>query len=127
TEIDVSLGRQSSGSAGIEVGLYDDAAGVPGTKIKSVHVTQLPRYGECCGVTTATFKGIAVKAGTQYWVVISTTSKDIDIYAWAFNSSDMRPQLAAARCTGSSTYCGNNSGVWVPFQYVQNGFQVLGH
>jgi hypothetical protein len=129
SEIDVSLGRQSSGSAGIELGLYTDANGVPGTKIKSYHVSQLPQYGQCCGVSTALVKGsgIPVKAGTQYWVVVSTTAKDTDIYAWAFNSTDMRAQLAAYRCTGSSTYCGNNSGVWVAFQYVQNGFQVLGH
>ena len=127
TEIDVSLGDQSGGSAGIEVGLYDDASGIPGNKIKSVHVSKLPRYGECCGVTTATFKGIPVKAGTQYWVLISTTTKDTDIYAWAFNSTDMRAHLAAYRCTGSQNYCGNNSGKWVAYQYVKNGFQVLGH
>ena len=127
SEIDVSLGRQSSGTAGIELGLYDDANGVPGTKIKSFHVTQLPQYGQCCGVTTALVKGsgIPVKGGTQYWVVVSTTPKDVDIYAWAFNSTDMTPQLGAYRCTGSSTYCGSTSGQWVAFQYVQNGFQVL--
>jgi|ERR1035438_5746853 hypothetical protein len=127
TEIDTSLGRQSSGNAGIELGLYADANGVPGKKIKSFHVSQLPAYGQCCGVSTATDKaGISVKAGVQYWVVVSTTPKDVDVYAWAFNSSDMTNHLGAERCTGSSTYCGSNSGKWVAYQYVQNGFQVLG-
>jgi hypothetical protein len=127
TEIDTSLGRQSSGNAGIELGLYADANGVPGKKIKSYHVSQLPAYGQCCGVSTATDKsGISVKAGVQYWVVVSTTPKDVDVYAWAFNSSDMTNHLGAERCTGSSTYCGTNSGKWVAYQYVQNGFQVLG-
>jgi hypothetical protein len=127
TEIDTSLGRQSSGTAGIELGLYADANGVPGKKIKSFHVSQLPTYGECCGISSAVDNaGIAVTAGVQYWVVVSTTAKDVDIYAWAFNSTDMTNHLGAERCTGSSTYCGNNSGKWVAFQYVQNGFQVLG-
>jgi hypothetical protein len=126
TKIETSAGRQSSGTAGLELGLYSDAGGVPGKAIKSFHVSKLPVYGQCCAVSTANDKaGIPVKAGTQYWVVVSTTPKDTDIYAWAFNSTDMRPHLGAYWCKGSSQYC-QNSGKWVPTNYVQFGFAVLG-
>lgn len=127
TKIETSAGRQSSGSGGFEISLYSDAAGVPGTVLQTVHVTSLPQYGECCDVSTANFAtGVPVTAGTQYWVVVSTTSQDPDIYAWAFNSTNMSAQPAASWCKGSSTYCGSNSGVWVPYNYVQLGFAVLG-
>jgi hypothetical protein len=128
TKIETSAGRQGGGTAGFELGLWSDANGVPGKPIKSFHVSKLPSYGQCCAVSTANDKaGIPVTAGTQYWVVVSTTSKDIDIYAWAFNSTDMRSHLSAYWCKGSPTYCGTNSGKWVPEQYVQYGFNVLGN
>jgi hypothetical protein len=127
TKIETSAGRQSSGSHGFEISLYSDAAGVPGTVLQTVHVDNLPQYGQCCDVSTANFTtGVPVTAGTQYWVVVSTTSQDTDIYAWAFNSSNMSAQPAASWCKGASTYCGSNSGVWVPYSYVQLGFAVFG-
>lgn len=125
--IQVSAGRQSSGTNGFEVNLYSDASGVPGTVLGTVHVSNLPTYGQCCQVATANFTtGIPVTAGTQYWVVVSTTAQDTDIYAWPFNSTDMSNHPAASWCLGSSTYCGSNSGVWVPYSYVQLGFAVFG-
>jgi hypothetical protein len=127
TRIEASAGRQGSGSSGFEMGLYHDANGVPGKPIKSFHISKLPIYGQCCAVAIANDKaGIPVTAGTQYWVVVSTTAKDPDIYAWAFNSTDMRAQLSAFWCKGSTTYCGQNSGKWVHYNYVQLGFAVLG-
>lgn len=129
TTIQVSAGRQGSGTAGFEIGLYSDAGGIPGAVIKSVHIpgTKLPIYGECCNVAAAHLGiGIAVTAGTQYWVAVTTTASDTDIYAWAFNSTNMTAQPAASWCSGPTTYCGTNSGKWVPYSYVQLGFRVLG-
>ena len=127
TRIETSAGRQSSGTAGFELGLWSDVKGVPGKPIKSFHVSKLPTYGQCCSVSVVNDKaGIPVKGGTQYWVVVSTTPKDVDIYAWAYNSSDMRAKSVAYWCKGSSTYCGQNSGKWILNQYVQYGFRVLG-
>jgi hypothetical protein len=128
TKIETSAGRQGGGTAGFELGLWDDANGVPGKPIKSFHVANLPAYGQCCSVSVANDKaGIPVTAGTQYWVVVSTKAKDIDIYAWAFNSTDMRAHPTAYWCKGSSTYCGTKSGQWQPEEYVQYGFNVLGN
>jgi hypothetical protein len=128
TKIEVSAGRQGGGTAGFEVGLYSDDNGVPGTQIASAHLSNLPIYGQCCAVATVSDPaGISLSAGTQYWVVVYTNSNDTDIYAWAFNSTNMTATLAAEWCLGSQTYCGSNSGKWIPYQYVQLGFQVLGH
>lgn len=130
TEIQVSAGRQGGGNAGFEIGLYADAGGIPGAVLKSVHLagSKLPSYGECCGVATAKFSGggIPVTAGTQYWVAVTTTAADTNIYAWAFNSTNMSPQLIAGWCSGAETYCGSNDGVWVSSEYVQHGFAVFG-
>jgi hypothetical protein len=128
TKLQVSAGRQGSGTAGFELSLYNDANGLPGTPIATAHVSNLPIYGECCAVAEVDDPaGVPVAAGTQYWVVVSTTSEDPDIYAWAFNSSNMTATLAAEWCQGTSTYCGANSGKWTAYQYVQLGFNVLGH
>ncbi|SRR5579872_295849 len=128
TQVEVSAGRQSSGVTGYELSIYNDAGGVPGTAIGTTHVSNIPIYGQCCDLAVVNDPaGLPVTAGTQYWVVVSTTPSDTDIYAWAFNSTDMRPQLSASWCKGTTTYCGNNSGKWVPYQYVQLGFAVLGH
>jgi len=128
TKIEVSAGRQGGGTAGFELGLYADDNGVPGKLIGSAHVSKLPSYGQCCAVASVSDPaGVSVAAGTQYWVAVTTNANDTDIYAWAFNSTNMTAQLAAEWCQGSSTYCGNNSGKWIPYQYVQLGFQVLGH
>ncbi|MFY9675048.1 MAG: choice-of-anchor R domain-containing protein [Terriglobales bacterium] len=124
-QIQVGVGDLDSGYGSIEVSLYDDANGVPGTALKSVSVKNVQPYGECCGPTTAKLgAGVPVTAGTQYWVVVSTTARDTDIYGWNFNTTNMTAQLSAAYCV-STTYC-SDSGVWVPYQYTQNAFQVLG-
>src|SRR5262249_16068398 len=116
TKIEVSAGRQGGGTTGFELGLWNDNGGVPGSPIKTQHVFRLPNYGECCQLAVANAaSGIPVKAGTQYWVVVSTTANDTDIYAWAFNSTDMTAQPAAFWCQGSSTYCGTASGQWTPY------------
>lgn len=128
TKIEVSAGRQGSGNSGFELDLYADNNGVPGNQIASAHVSNLPIYGQCCAVASVSDPaGLAVTAGTQYWVAVTTNANDPDIYAWAFNSTNMTATLAAEWCEGSSTYCGNNSGKWIPYQYVQLGFEVLGH
>ena len=124
-QIQVGVGDLNAGYGSIQLSLYDDANGVPGNVLKSVNVKNVQPYGECCAPTTAKLgEGVPVTAGTQYWVVVSTTPKDVDIYGWNFNTTNMTAQLSAAYCV-STTYC-SNSGVWVPYLYAQNAFQVLG-
>jgi hypothetical protein len=117
------------GTSGFELSLANDNNGVPGTVIKKFHIANPPTYGACCTLDVGHDKaGIPVTAGTQYWVVASTTAKDTEFLGgWAFNSTDMRSHLAASWCQGSTTYCGSNSGVWVPFNGLLPGFAVLGN
>ena len=127
--IQVAVGRLGSGTSGFEVGLYNDASGVPGTLIKSVHIpgSKVSIYGECCALDTASFGGVPVTAGTQYWVAATTTSEDTDIYGWNFNTTNMTALPSASWCSGSATYCGANSGIWVPYSYTQLAFRVVGN
>jgi hypothetical protein len=61
-----------SGANQVELSLYSDAGGVPGTPLAQVTVTNLPAYFTCCTLAIADFPAVAVTAGTQYWIVAST-------------------------------------------------------
>jgi hypothetical protein len=66
-----------AGANQVNLSLYSDAGGVPGALLAGpVTVTGLPSYFSCCGLATAVFgsPGVAVTAGTQYWVVGDTPS-----------------------------------------------------
>lgn len=65
---------QSSGANQVNLNLYSDVNGAPGTVLAGpVTVKNLPTFGTCCTLAEATFTaGAAVTAGTQYWVVANT-------------------------------------------------------
>jgi hypothetical protein len=117
TEIKASVGTFGENSSGFELALYNDNNGVPGTQLKGFHISSPPQYGTCCTLDVGKDNaGIPVTAGTQYWVVAKTDSKDVEFLGgWAFNSTDMRPGVypIASWCKGSTTYCGQDSGKWV--------------
>jgi hypothetical protein len=128
TKIEVAAGRLGSGTAGFEIALYDDASGVPGKVIKRLHVAHPLSYGQCCVLTAVTDgAGIPVSAGTRYWVALTTTTKDVDLYGWNFNTTTMQASPAAQWCGNSTTYCGSNNNKWNPQPYVQTAMAVLGH
>jgi hypothetical protein len=59
---------QGSGANQVNLSLYSDASGVPGTLLAGpVTVKNLPTFGTCCTLAEAIFT-----AGTQYWVVANT-------------------------------------------------------
>jgi hypothetical protein len=78
-----------SGANQVNLSLYSDANGIPGTLLaRPVTVTNLPTFGTCCTLAEAAFTaGVAVTAGTQYWVVANTptsgTGSDFE-GVWAF-------------------------------------------
>src|SRR5208282_2106166 len=86
TEVAVGLGDLDSGHGSIQLSLYSDNAGIPGTELAT---------------GTATLStSVALTAGTQYWVVVSTTAAETDIYGWNFNTTNMNPLPAAEFCQG---------------------------
>src|SRR5277367_5700244 len=129
SRIEASVGT-FGGTSEFELSIREDKAGVPGKAIKSFHITTAPQYGACCTLDVGKDKaGIPVTAGTQYWIAATTTSKDTFEGGWAFNSTDMRSYPIASYCSGSSTYCGNNSGKWVAGQSGDPlpGYAILGN
>jgi hypothetical protein len=129
TEIKVAVGFVE-GTNGLVLGLYNDASGVPGTAIKSWSLSNLPTFGTCCVVEVKTdTAGIAVKAGTQYWIVLKTNSKESNTWA-AFNVNDTDqtdPAPTAFYCSddkGGS--CGNNDKWTAGESQPGPAFAVLG-
>ncbi len=102
TEIDVAVGYVE-GTNGITVGLYADAGGVPGTLLKSFKVSGLPTFGDCCALAVAKDKtGVAVTSGTQYWIALTTDSKEKNTWdAWNLNTTDQVDTATIAVNTGS--------------------------
>jgi hypothetical protein len=67
--------QYSSGDNQINLSIYSDADGVPGTLLAGpVTVTDLPSQGSCCALAVANVTPLAVKARTEYWVVANTPS-----------------------------------------------------
>jgi hypothetical protein len=75
-----------------DVTLASDNGGVVGNALGTKSVTQIPEFGKCCKLVTVKFRapGIAVTAGTQYWIVATPD----DVFApdftavWEFSNLD---------------------------------------
>lgn len=74
TQAQVAVQWNSSGANQINLSVYSDSSGAPGTLIGGpVTVTNLPTYSTCCALTIGGFSpGVSVLAGTQYWIVADT-------------------------------------------------------
>lgn len=120
----------AEGTNQVVVSLNNDASGLPGSAIQKWTVRNLATIGSCCQLATGKSKtGIPVTQGTQYWLVVSTNSKDQNIFAaWEVNSTDMRTHPFASYCDDSKQgNCNGNSGKWVAVQGLLPGFAVLGN
>jgi hypothetical protein len=102
TEIDAAV-SWVAGTNEINLDLYDDAGGLPGTLLKSFKVTGLQSVGGCCSLAIGRDRtGIAVTGGTPYWVAITTDSKSSNMFgSWEFNSTDQLDALPSAVNKGS--------------------------
>ncbi len=73
SQVRVPVQYTESGANQVNLSIYADASGIPGTLLAGpVTVTNLPLWGTCCTLTTASFSPVAVNGGTQYWVVGDT-------------------------------------------------------
>jgi hypothetical protein len=69
----VAVEYDGYGANQINLSIYNDAAGAPGTLLAGpVTVANLPDAGTCCALTVASFTPVATAAGTRYWVVANT-------------------------------------------------------
>jgi hypothetical protein len=102
TRIEIGVGY-STGTNRINIGIYNDSNGLPGTALVSQDVTNLPTFGSCCATVNLKYgRGIQVTAGTQYWVVLSTDSTDMDFLGgWNDNTPDQVTRVNQAENFGS--------------------------
>jgi hypothetical protein len=81
-----------SGTSLLDVTLASDDGGIVGTSLGTKSVTNIPEFGKCCKLVTVKFKapGIAVTAGTQYWIVATPDDGVAPDFtgAWAFSNLD---------------------------------------
>ena len=91
------------GPDAVDIDLYADASGVPGTLLKSFNATNLTGNAGCCGFAVGKDKqGIPVTGGTPYWIAVTTDANGTDTFAnWMFNSSDQLDALPSAVNKGS--------------------------
>lgn len=96
-----------AGDNQVNLSLYTDAGGIPGTLIAGpVTVSNLGTFGTCCKLAVANFSPTAVTAGTKYWIVADTPTSGAGSNswdAWAFIPT-LYPQ----------SFFNNNNGKWLP-------------
>jgi hypothetical protein len=118
TAIKLAVGYVSGNATHLTLSLNADAGGVPGAALRSWDVSNLPNFRRCCAVVTKKDSaGIPVKAGTQYWVVLSTEN-DSDVYAvWNLNDTDQVNRIPTAYAS---------DGAWTSQMGTGFAFSVLG-
>jgi hypothetical protein len=102
TEIDAAV-EWIAGTDEVDLALYTDADGVPGTLLNSFTATNLEGNAGCCAFAVGKdSKGIPITGGTPYWVAVTSDANGTDAFAnWMFNSSDQLDALPSAVNKGS--------------------------
>jgi len=89
TQLQAAIQYQA-GTNELQLSLYNDVGGAPGTSLKTVEVRNAPAAGTCCTLVSAPLgtPGVALTAGTQYWVVASADDTRAATFAgyWAFTN-----------------------------------------
>ncbi len=97
TEVEVAVQYGGSGANQINLSIYEDKDGAPGTLIGGpVTVTGVPNFLTCCTLTIADFTPVSVTKKKQYWVVANTPSSGTgsDFYGgWDFIPSNIKQAL----------------------------------
>lgn len=116
TEIQVAA-THVQGTNALVVTLNEDNKGIPGKALHTWHFSNLPTFGQCCALQTAKYaKGIPVKKGKLYWVVLSPQAKDKDTYdVWNNNFAGTQ-----------GTFSNNIGSGWDSSYQVLGAFGVFG-
>lgn len=109
SQVQAALQYNGSGANQVNLSIYTDASGVPGTLLAGpVTVTNLPESGTCCTLAVANFTPVSVIEGTRYWVVADTPASGTgsDFYGvWDWVPKPLYPQAYNA----GSGWIGYNS------------------
>jgi hypothetical protein len=103
-EVDIA-GGWTPGSYGkpiMQLHIYADADGLPGTELWSAK-QMVPEFGTCCGVIAYKVKGgLALTSGTTYWIGATPGPKGNGFFgAWDINVLDQVNAAAGAVNQGS--------------------------
>ena len=103
SRVEVAVGYSGQGQNGVVIGVHADSGGAPGKVLKKWSVSGLPVFGTCCTIVVKTDKaGIALTAGKQYWIVLSTNSGESDtVDGWNVSDADQVDQANTASWDGS--------------------------
>lgn len=103
----VSIGYLSGNDKSVILSLDADNDGIPGTVLEQWAVTDLGEAGTCCTVQSKNSSGVALTAGQQYWIVV-TTGPNSDVNAsWNVADNDQIDLFLNAGLTNQ------NSNGWV--------------
>lgn len=116
THIGVGVGYVA-GTNEVVVSLNADSGGLPGNSLGSFNASNLGTFGDCCQVEVSSITGVPVTAGTQYWIVVQTTSASSDTWA-AWNDNDTNQTL--------QPFAFNDAGTWTATEGVLGAFGVAG-
>jgi DIM protein len=91
TEIQVGV-TWVEGPNSVILSLNADNGGKPGQVLYITQFTNLPTFGTCCTLQTATLStGVPVTKGTQYWVVLRTLATNQGTWnVWNNNFADLQ-------------------------------------
>jgi hypothetical protein len=78
-EVEAAVQYGGSGANQVNLSLYGDSGGVPGTLLAGPQtVANLPHFGSCCTLTIWKLAtGVKVTGGSQYWVVADTPASGV--------------------------------------------------
>jgi hypothetical protein len=91
--VEAGMSWYGYGANQVDISVYSDSSGVPGTLLATGTATNLQTFGQCCALATITVKpAVAVVKGTQYWIVgdtpgSGTGSDSVDVWNVAHGSN----------------------------------------
>lgn len=106
-KVAVSIGYLSGNDTSVILSLNLDNGGIPGAELEKWTVSNLGEAGTCCTVQVKNSSGLALTAGQQYWVVVSTPSNSDVNASWNVADNDQIDLFLNAGLTNQ-----NNNG-WV--------------
>ncbi len=106
TSVKLGVAYQSGSFTDVIVTINADDGGVPGSVLSTWKVKKMPVFGSCCQIKTNSLPngGVAVTAGTQYWIVVGTEADSDFQGAWNFDSFDQIDAIPNAYYYAGSWY-----------------------
>jgi len=102
-EVDVAAGFNLGVTNTVQLHIYADANGIPGSDLWVHQVALTQTFGACCGIIAVTLKSpLHLIAGTQYWLGMTTVDNGQTVWgSWNLGVADQVTQSPNAESRGS--------------------------